>query len=167
MGCVICSNHKIDYNLIILIFKGDVLINFESPSSVPMCTHCGDLLTPRVGTSLMDAPMHRRSTWCHVDSNSSAFDQRCSAMHFPGTEFIECIRHSWQFQLERSSTFRVSWSHIATKGKAFTIAPLTSGDLPPLGAYFHRSECKQVILDVAILATTGMARLNWEGLPPL
>ena len=41
LGCVICSNH-IDYNLIILIFKGDVLINFDPP---------------RVGTSLMDAPL--------------------------------------------------------------------------------------------------------------
>ena len=30
LGCVICSNH-IDYNLIILIFKGDVLINFDPP----------------------------------------------------------------------------------------------------------------------------------------
>src|SRR6218665_2541913 len=65
MGCVICSNHKIDYNLIILIFKGDVLINFDSPPSVPMCTHCGDLLTPRVGTFLMDAPIGGRHgvTW--------------------------------------------------------------------------------------------------------
>ena len=30
LGCVICSNY-IDYNLIILIFKGDVLINFDPP----------------------------------------------------------------------------------------------------------------------------------------
>ena len=33
LGCVICSNH-IDYNLIILIFKGDVLINLGP--SVPI-----------------------------------------------------------------------------------------------------------------------------------
>ena len=50
LGCVICSNH-IDYNLITLIFKRDVLINFDSP-----CPHCGDPSPPHVGTSLMDAP---------------------------------------------------------------------------------------------------------------
>ena len=37
LGHVICSMpNYIDYNLIILIFKGDVLINFE-----PSCPHCG------------------------------------------------------------------------------------------------------------------------------
>src|SRR6218665_3910024 len=51
LGCVICSNH-IDYNLMILIFKGDVLINFDSP-----CPHCDDPLPLCVGTSLMDAPL--------------------------------------------------------------------------------------------------------------
>src|SRR6218665_1268075 len=51
LGCVICSNH-IDYNLIILIFKGDVLINFDplsphvpivvttSPSRVDVLNGC-------------------------------------------------------------------------------------------------------------------------------
>src|SRR6218665_2740374 len=34
LGHVICSNY-IDYNLIILIFKWDILINFY-PSSIPM-----------------------------------------------------------------------------------------------------------------------------------
>src|SRR6218665_2262986 len=42
LGCVICSNH-IDYNLIILIFKGDVLINFHLPPPVPMCPHVSPL----------------------------------------------------------------------------------------------------------------------------
>src|SRR6218665_2836112 len=50
LGHVICSNY-IDYNLIILIFIGDVLINFDSP-----CPHSGDPLPPRMGMSLMDAP---------------------------------------------------------------------------------------------------------------
>jgi len=37
LGRVICSNY-IDYNLIILIFKGDVLINFDPP-----CPHMSPL----------------------------------------------------------------------------------------------------------------------------
>ena len=41
LGCVVCSNY-IDYNLIILIFKGNVLINFEPPAPVPIFLHCGD-----------------------------------------------------------------------------------------------------------------------------
>jgi len=52
-GYVICRNY-IDYNLILLIFKGDVLINFDPPC--PHMSHCGDLLPPPVGTSLVDAP---------------------------------------------------------------------------------------------------------------
>jgi len=51
LGHVIRSNY-IDYNLILLIFKGNTLINFDSPMSPlwrqpPSC----------VGTSLMDAPL--------------------------------------------------------------------------------------------------------------
>ena len=50
---VICSNF-IESNLILLIFKGDILINFNPP---PPCPNCGDGSPPRVGTSLMDAPL--------------------------------------------------------------------------------------------------------------
>ena len=48
---VICSNY-IDYNLKILIFKGNVLINFD-----PLSPYVPIVVTPlpRVGTSLMDA----------------------------------------------------------------------------------------------------------------
>ena len=35
LGRVICSNY-IDYNLIILIFNGDILINFEPPPLSPL-----------------------------------------------------------------------------------------------------------------------------------
>jgi len=50
LGHVICSNY-IDYYLIILIFKGDVIINFDPPRP-----YCDDPLPPCVLTSLMDAP---------------------------------------------------------------------------------------------------------------
>ena len=49
LGCAICSNH-LGYNIIILIFKGDVLINFDPHPPVPIV-----MIPPRVGTSLMDA----------------------------------------------------------------------------------------------------------------
>ena len=51
LGSVICSN-CIDYNLILLIFKGDVL------TSLPMFPYVPIEVTPppRVGTSLMDTP---------------------------------------------------------------------------------------------------------------
>jgi len=54
LGHVICSRRNyIDCNLIILIFKGDVLINFDP---LP-CFHMFPLwLPPGVWTSLMDAP---------------------------------------------------------------------------------------------------------------
>src|SRR6218665_2314857 len=83
LGCVICSNY-IDYNLIILIFEGDVLINFDPPPPVPICSHCGDPLPPRVGTSLMDAPLRVKDlpkvpTWrLEMESN-----QRPSAPKTP------------------------------------------------------------------------------------
>ena len=51
LGHVICINY-IDYNLIILIFKEDVLINFDPPPSVPIVV----TPPPRVGTSLTDVP---------------------------------------------------------------------------------------------------------------
>jgi len=54
LGHVICSSpNYIDYNLIILIFKGDVLINFDPPL---LCPYVPIVVTPRVWTSLMDAP---------------------------------------------------------------------------------------------------------------
>src|SRR6218665_3384996 len=57
LGHVICSNY-IDYNLIILIFKGDVLINLDP---LP-CPHCGDPPPP--------------SRWDALNGCSlSAFDQ--------------------------------------------------------------------------------------------
>ena len=52
---VICSNY-IDYNVILLIFNGDVLINFYPLPHVPIGPHCGDP-SPRVATSLMDNPL--------------------------------------------------------------------------------------------------------------
>jgi len=56
LGRVNCSNY-IDYNLILLLFKGNVLINFVP---IPLTPYVLVVVTPstaRVGTFLMDAPL--------------------------------------------------------------------------------------------------------------
>ena len=54
LGCVICSNH-IGYNLIILIFKWDILINFDPPPPVPI------VVTPSRGNVLNGCSLWRTS----------------------------------------------------------------------------------------------------------
>jgi len=71
LGHVICSNY-IDYNLIILIFKEDVLINFNPPHPpVPIVVTPS---APRMGTYLMDAPVLAKATRKIFDPNVAVFE---------------------------------------------------------------------------------------------